>query len=65
MNHICMKQYLFEAKDFNEAIYGKPTSSVHVPVSVLVKRLVNPFRKVLLEILAVFVKNISIPKYWH
>ena len=45
--------------------YGKPTSSVHVPVSVLVKRLVNSFRKVLLEILAVFVKNISIPKYWH
>ena len=34
--------------------YGKPTSSV--PVSVLVKRLINPFRKVLSEILAVFIK---------
>ena len=43
--------------------YGKPTSNV--PVSVLVKRLANPFRKVLLEILAVFIKNIGIPKYWH
>ena len=44
--------------------YGKPTSSVHVPVSVLVKRLANPFRKVILEILAVFV-NICIPKYQY
>ena len=43
--------------------YGKPTSNV--PVSVLVKRLANPFRNIILEILAVFVKNICIPKYQY
>ena len=43
MSHICMKQYLFEATIARILMrpYGKPTSNV--PVSVLVKRLANPY----------------------
>ena len=55
------KQYSFEAIRIILRAYGKPTNSV--PISVLIKRLANPFRKLMLEFVAdFFVNNTSIPK---